>query len=194
MSAVAKDPHFFSSFVGPLSDWSGQTLLFSYWSTQTECSTHACSSQQSCVALCAHLSADGFTTWYKFSLVVAVDNPLHVSLIVTISDKSILVDEIGWKFLHGNLYRYPCLALPWLTCCCWWMLAAWLSRSTCSVSWSSRWWRLASNISRGGWGPGECNDCCSDGMMVGVIQVRGENLSQWVGNYEGEGISCILVD
>ena len=48
----------------------------------------------------------------KFSLVVAVDNPLHVSLIVTISDKSILVDEIGWKFLHGNLYRYPCLALP----------------------------------------------------------------------------------
>ena len=30
-------------------------------------------------------------------------------------------------------------------------------------------------------------------MMVGVIQVRGEK-SQWVGNYEGEGISCILVD
>ena len=61
VSAVAKDPHFFS-FVGPLSDWSGQTLLFSYWSTQTECSTHACSSQQSCVAHCAHLSADGLTT------------------------------------------------------------------------------------------------------------------------------------
>ena len=117
----------------------------------------------------------------KFSLVVAVDNPLHVSLIVTISDKSILVDEIGWKFLHGNLYRYPCLALPWLTCCCWWMLAAWLSRSTCSVSWSSRWWRLASNISRGGWGPGECNDCCSDEMMVGVIQVRGENYHNGLG-------------
>ena len=28
-------------------------------------------------------------------------------------------------------------------------------------------------------------------MMGGVIQVMGENLSQWVGNYEGEGISCI---
>ena len=53
VSAVAKDPHFFFFFfVGPLSDWSGQTLLFSYWSTQTECSTHACSSQQSCVAHC----------------------------------------------------------------------------------------------------------------------------------------------
>ena len=66
VSAVAKDPHFFSFsffFVGPLSDWSGQTLLFSYWSTQTECSTHACSSQQSCVAHCTHLSADGFSTW-----------------------------------------------------------------------------------------------------------------------------------
>ena len=37
----------------------------------------------------------------------------HVSLILTISDKSIsiLVDEIVWKFLHGNLYHSPCPAL-----------------------------------------------------------------------------------
>ena len=35
----------------------------------------------------------------------------HVSLILTFSDKSILLDEIGWKFLHGNLYHSPCPAL-----------------------------------------------------------------------------------
>ena len=101
VSAVAKDPHFFFFFVGPLSDWSGQTLLFSYWSTQTECSTHACSSQQSCVAHCTH-----FFHVVQIQLCRSRRQPnKHVSIIVTISDKSILVDEIGWKFLHGNLYR-----------------------------------------------------------------------------------------
>ena len=81
VSAVAKGPHFFFSFffffVGPLLDWSGQTLHFSHWSTQTEGSTHACSShKRSCVAHCTHLSADGLSTWYKWSLVVAVSNQL----------------------------------------------------------------------------------------------------------------------
>ena len=36
MSAVAKDPHFsfiiIFFFIGPLLDWSGQTVLFSHWS------------------------------------------------------------------------------------------------------------------------------------------------------------------
>ena len=44
VSAVAKGPHFFFIFIfslGPLLDWSGQILLLSHWSTQTECSTHA---------------------------------------------------------------------------------------------------------------------------------------------------------
>ena len=83
VSADAKGPHFFFIFIfiffllGPLLDWSGQTLHFSHWSTQTECSTHACSShKRSCVAHYTRLSADGLSTWYKWSLVVAVSNQL----------------------------------------------------------------------------------------------------------------------
>ena len=42
MSAVGKEPHlsFFSR--GPLSDWLGQIMLYSHWSTQTWRSTNAC--------------------------------------------------------------------------------------------------------------------------------------------------------
>ena len=36
---------FFSFFRGLLTDWFRQTLFYSHWSTQTECSTHSCSTQ-----------------------------------------------------------------------------------------------------------------------------------------------------
>ena len=45
MSAVGKEPHLSSSFFsfrGPLSDWFGQIMLYSHWSTQTWRSTNAC--------------------------------------------------------------------------------------------------------------------------------------------------------
>ena len=41
MSAVGKEPHFFSSFRGPLLDWFGQIMLYSHWPTQTWRSTNA---------------------------------------------------------------------------------------------------------------------------------------------------------
>ena len=47
MSAIGKEPHFsfssfsFSSFFsGPILDWLGRIMVFSYWLTQTWCSTH----------------------------------------------------------------------------------------------------------------------------------------------------------
>ena len=48
---VCKLPHFFFMLLlllfslGPLLDWIGQTLLYSYWSTETECSEHSRSKQ-----------------------------------------------------------------------------------------------------------------------------------------------------
>ena len=62
---VSKGPQLFFSFFfffffsGPLSDWSRQTLVYSHWSTQTECITHSCSKQprmKLCGSLhCAHV-------------------------------------------------------------------------------------------------------------------------------------------
>ena len=60
---------FFSSR-GPLLDWSRQIMLYSHWSTKTECSTHSCS-KQPLMKLCGSLytCAIGFSTLYKWSLV-----------------------------------------------------------------------------------------------------------------------------
>ena len=49
---------FFSFSRGPLLDWFTQIMLYSHWSTQTECSTHSRSKQplmKLCVAHCTHL-------------------------------------------------------------------------------------------------------------------------------------------
>ena len=68
---VSKGPHlsFFSFFSsrGPLLDWFRQIMLYSHWSTQTECSTHSCS-KQPLMKLCGcslYRRAVGFSTQYK---------------------------------------------------------------------------------------------------------------------------------
>ena len=57
---VCKVPHFFFMLLlllfslGPPLDWLGQTLLYSHWSTETECSKHS-RSKQPPTKLCAPL-------------------------------------------------------------------------------------------------------------------------------------------
>ena len=104
---VCNIPLFFFSFRGPLTDWFRQTLFYSHWSTQTECSTHSRSNQTP-----TKLSAPLYTC--TDSLYVHVlhmktcpcclqSTNKHVNLI---SDENILV------------VVFVLVYMPWSTCCC----------------------------------------------------------------------------
>ena len=71
-------------------DWFTQIMLYSHWSTQTECSTHSCSKQplmKLCVAHCTHVPL----VFHVVQTVVGNQLNTHVYLFSNISDESILV-------------------------------------------------------------------------------------------------------
>ena len=78
---VCNIPLFFIIFIRPLTDWSTQTVLYSHWSTHTECSMYQAATDEA-VCLTVHMCRWSFHV-LQMSLVKTGGN---VNLISAISD------------------------------------------------------------------------------------------------------------
>ena len=106
---------FFIFFIRPLTDWFRQTLFYSHWSTQTECSTHSRSTQTP-----TKLSAPLYTCTDSLYVHVLHMKPCPCCLQLTNKHVNLISDENILVVVFVLVY------MPWSPCCCyvsdWWRL------------------------------------------------------------------------